>query len=103
MLQDEKNSKSVCEVRIIEVSACVWPDFVTTPVKLRRLQDTGRRNRSVSLHPSSKCSYFFLYCGIESLCFQVNSRQIGLYNKACFEKFSIDIDFCERRKITSMY
>ena len=46
---------------------------------------------------------FFLYCGIESLCFQVNSRQIGLYNKACFEKFSIDIDFCERRKITSMY
>jgi len=27
-----------------------------------------------------QCS-FFLFCGIESLCFQVNSRQMGLSNK----------------------
>jgi len=45
VLQDEEDSKSVCEVRIREVPTCVWTDFITTAVKLRRLQDTRWRNR----------------------------------------------------------
>jgi hypothetical protein len=41
VLQDAKDSKSVCELRIREVPTCVWPDFGTTADKLCRIQDTG--------------------------------------------------------------
>lgn len=66
VLQDEEDSKSVCEVRIVEVPACVWTDFVTTAVKLGRLQDIGWRNRSVSLHPLLSAVYILSFCSAVS-------------------------------------
>lgn len=41
MAQDEKDSKSKCEVRMFKKSACVSSDFVTAPSKLDPLQDLG--------------------------------------------------------------